>query len=176
MKFTNKKSLLLLIMVIFVSSCGNTSTEVNEEVQENPAVVEGVIDDIEEVIVDENEEMMDDATEEEMNDVTENIEETMENDSWEEEKTEVTTEARIITIEAKKWEYNPSVITVKQWENIIIEVINTDTLHWIGIPDMKLSWNDQITPDTSKKWTFEFRCTNYCGSGHQEMVWTLIVE
>lgn len=85
-------------------------------------------------------------------------------------------ESTIVTLNAKKWEYDKKVIKVKKWEKLIIKVNNSDILHWIAIPDMQLVWDDQIEVDTSKVWEFEFRCANYCWEGHQEMVWKLIIE
>jgi heme/copper-type cytochrome/quinol oxidase subunit 2 len=41
---------------------------------------------------------------------------------------------------------------------------------------MKLVWDEEVILDTSKTWTFEFRCANYCGEGHSSMEWKIIVE
>jgi heme/copper-type cytochrome/quinol oxidase subunit 2 len=85
-------------------------------------------------------------------------------------------QATVITLDAKRWEYSQKEIRVKKWEKLIIKINNTDRLHGIAIPDMKLTWNEQIEVDTSEAWEFEFRCANYCWWGHQEMVWRIIIE
>lgn len=85
-------------------------------------------------------------------------------------------QTKIVTLNANRWEYDLKEIRVKKWEKLIIKVNNIDTLHWIAIPDMQLVWDTQIEVDTSKTWEFEFRCSNYCWAGHQEMVWKLIIE
>ena len=77
---------------------------------------------------------------------------------------------------AKKWEYDKKEIRLKKWEKVKIKVNNIDTLHWIWIPDMQIVWDNEIEVDTSKTWTFEFRCANYCGEGHQNMTWKIIIE
>lgn len=85
-------------------------------------------------------------------------------------------ETIIITLNAKEWEYDKKEIIVKKWEKLILKVNNIDTLHGIAIPDMQLVWDEQIEVDTSQVWEYEFRCSNYCGAGHQEMTGMLIIE
>lgn len=85
-------------------------------------------------------------------------------------------EEKIITLNAKRWEYDKREIRIKKWEKVIIKVNNIDTLHGIAIPEMKLIWDTEIEVDTSKTWEFEFRCANYCGAGHQDMIWKIIIE
>lgn len=85
-------------------------------------------------------------------------------------------ETKTIILNAKKWEYDKKRITVKKWEKLILKVNNTDTLHGIAIPDMQLVWDQQIEVDTSQAWEFEYRCSNYCGVGHQEMTGMLVIE
>ena len=85
-------------------------------------------------------------------------------------------EARIVSIQAKRFEYDKKEIRVKQWERLIIQVENTDTIHGIGIPSMQLVWDDQIEVDTSVAWEFEFICANYCWDKHREMKWKIIIE
>jgi len=91
-------------------------------------------------------------------------------------KKDILVEARIITLDAKKWEYNQKEIRVKKWEKVIIKINNTDFDHWIAISGMKLVWNKEVILETSKTWTFEFRCENYCVSWHSNMKWTIIIE
>ena len=92
------------------------------------------------------------------------------------ENISINSNINIVTLDAKRWEYNQKEIRVKKWDKLIIKVNNTDTTHWIAIPDMKLIWNNEIEVDTSKSWEFEFRCANYCWEGHQDMVWKIIIE
>ncbi len=83
---------------------------------------------------------------------------------------------KIITISAKKWEFKQKEIRVKQWENILLKIENTDVLHGISIPAMKIVEDKEIKLDTSKKWEFEFVCANYCGEKHREMKGKIIIE
>lgn len=83
---------------------------------------------------------------------------------------------QVITLDAKNWEFNQKVIKVKKWQKLTIKVNNTDGLHWIAIPDMNIMWDNEIEVDTSKLWEFEFRCLNYCGEWHKDMIWKIIIE
>ncbi len=85
-------------------------------------------------------------------------------------------EEKVISISAKKWEFSQKIIEAKKWEKLIIKVENSDTLHGIAIPEMQLVWDTEIQVDTSQVWEFEFRCANYCGEGHQDMVGKIIIK
>lgn len=85
------------------------------------------------------------------------------------------TETKVITLNAKEWEYDKKEIRVKKWEKLILKVNNIDTLHGIAIPGMQLVWDEQIEVDTSTVWEYEYRCSNYCWAGHQEMAGMLII-
>ncbi|QFR39132.1 hypothetical protein A9Q91_02760 [Candidatus Gracilibacteria bacterium 28_42_T64] len=82
----------------------------------------------------------------------------------------------IITLNAKKWEFDTKEIRVKKGEKLTIKVNNTDILHGIAIPDMMIMGDDEIEVDTSQTGEFLYRCYNYCGEGHQDMIGKLIIE
>lgn len=89
----------------------------------------------------------------------------------------VTTEKlKEIVIDASKFEYNPSVVTVKRGERIKLVINNTDTLHGIRIPELEISGNDFVEFTAEKTGEFTWYCNNFCGQGHQEMQGKLIVE
>ncbi len=83
---------------------------------------------------------------------------------------------KTVILNAQKWEFNQKIIKVKKGQKLIIKVNNTDGLHWIAIPSMKIMNDNEIEVDTSKSWEYEFRCLNYCWEWHQEMVWKIIIE
>ncbi len=95
---------------------------------------------------------------------------------WEDTSWKQNQEAKIITISAKNWEFEQKEIRVKKWKKITLKINNTDWLHGIAIPDMKVVEDNEIILDTSKTWEFEFVCANYCGDGHRSMKWKIIIE
>ena len=85
-------------------------------------------------------------------------------------------ELRVVTVEARKFSFDPDIIRVKQWERVKLIIDNVDMLHGIGVPDMELFWDKEIILDTSTKGEFPFWCANFCGSGHENMTGKIIVE
>ena len=85
-------------------------------------------------------------------------------------------EYKVITINAKRFDFDKKVIRVKKWEKVKIKVNNLDTLHGIDIPAMWIWDEKEIILDTSKTWEFIFICGNYCGAGHSQMRGKIIIE
>jgi len=82
-------------------------------------------------------------------------------------------EARVIQVKASRFEFKPSVIRIKKGESVRFEVENEDTRHDFYIPDLNLTSGDVFVSE--KVGTFEFRCANFCGSGHNSMAGQIIV-
>ncbi len=86
-----------------------------------------------------------------------------------------------IKVVAKKYEYNPSKITVKAGVPVVLELTSEDRVHGFSIPDLKL--RTEIKPNETtrleftpeKPGTYPFKCDVYCGSGHPNMKGVLIV-
>ena len=92
------------------------------------------------------------------------------------------TEVHEIQMTAKKYEFNPNVITVKKGERVklIITALDRDhgfKLEAFGI-DQKLKKGDATTIEftADKTGTFEFKCSEFCGLGHGKMKGKLVVE
>src|SRR3989344_5219597 len=87
-----------------------------------------------------------------------------------------------ISMTAKKFEFNPSTITVKKADQVKLTIKSLDVTHGFSIPDLNVNANldagketvVEFTPD--KTGTFTFVCSVFCGSGHSGMKGTLIVE
>jgi len=87
-----------------------------------------------------------------------------------------TEKLREIIVDASKFEYNPSVITVKKGERIKLIINNTDTLHGIRIPELEINGNDFVEFVAEKTGEFTWYYNNFCGQGHQQMQGKLIIE
>jgi cytochrome c oxidase subunit II len=91
------------------------------------------------------------------------------------------TKVAIITIHAKRYEFIPSEITLKQGQEVKLVFISNDVPHGIAIMDLGVSLDFRksrrnqviITPD--KVGTFIGVCSRYCGAGHDRMTFTVHV-
>jgi len=88
---------------------------------------------------------------------------------------------RTIHIGVRQWEWDPKTIQAKEGESVRLIVHNADVKHGLAIPELGV--NEDIPPDgavitfkATKKGTFEFFCSVYCGEGHMEMRGKIIIE
>jgi len=86
------------------------------------------------------------------------------------------------TMTAKKFEFSPSTITVSEGDKVKLTINNVDETHGIAITELGV--NQILEPGTtttvefvaSKKGTFRYFCSFFCGSGHREMEGQIIVQ
>ena len=106
---------------------------------------------------------------------------------------------QVIEISAKKYEFNPSPIHVKQGTNVQLKITATDHAHGFKIglyPDgaaqsgdpglvfadhqdcWKIKKDESVTVEFEAKTpgTYTFKCCNFCGFGHGHMKGQLIVD
>lgn len=87
-----------------------------------------------------------------------------------------------IKMSAKKYEYTPGEIRVKQGEHVRLLITATDRKHGFEIKDLGVKTDLKKAQETvveftaDKPGTYEFRCSNFCGFGHRGMKGTLVVE
>ncbi|MEM4255059.1 MAG: cupredoxin domain-containing protein [Candidatus Norongarragalinales archaeon] len=83
---------------------------------------------------------------------------------------------------AKKWEFQPSTITVEKGDKIKLKIKSVDVEHGFKLPDFGVDANlqpgQEVTVEfvADKAGTFTFSCSVFCGDGHRDMKGTLIVE
>ena len=83
---------------------------------------------------------------------------------------------KVITIDASRFQYSQSQITVNQGDHVKIIINSVDTPHGIAIPDYGVSGVESVEFVADKAGTFEFRCPTPCGAGHRTMTGTLVVN
>jgi cytochrome c oxidase subunit II len=89
---------------------------------------------------------------------------------------------QVIKITAKKFEYSPSVITIKKGVPVILEFTSLDRVHGFTVPDLdgiratiergKITRVRIVAPKTG---SYDFHCDIFCGDGHEEMTGKIIV-
>jgi heme/copper-type cytochrome/quinol oxidase subunit 2 len=87
-----------------------------------------------------------------------------------------------IKMTARKYEFNPSIIRVKQGDQVRLEITSLDRDHGIKLEAFGV---DQLLPKhkttiieftADKAGTFPFVCSHFCGLGHKHMKGELVVE
>lgn len=85
-------------------------------------------------------------------------------------------------ITAKKWSFDPAVITVKDGDGVKLIIKSTDVAHGFAISEYGINQvvNSNETAviefTADKKGEFNFFCNVPCGSGHKSMKGKLIVQ
>jgi cytochrome c oxidase subunit II len=89
---------------------------------------------------------------------------------------------RTIEVVAKRFEFEPSRIEVKEGERIKLVVTSADGVHGIEIKKFKVSkkiprGGEAVTIEfvASASGEYPILCSEYCGDGHEEMKGMLIV-
>jgi heme/copper-type cytochrome/quinol oxidase subunit 2 len=89
---------------------------------------------------------------------------------------------RDIKMTAEKFDFKPATIYVKKGEPVRLEITSLDTTHGIAIEGTDI--NQTLTPNKTevieftpqRTGTFEYYCTQYCGTGHTKMRGKMIVR
>lgn len=98
--------------------------------------------------------------------------------------TETPTQGNVkeFTMTARKFEFSPAFITVSEGDRVKLTIKNIDVPHGFAIDELGIK-KDLAAGETttveftaSKKGTFRFYCSLYCGQGHREMEGEIVVE
>src|SRR5436309_13891405 len=87
-----------------------------------------------------------------------------------------------IKVTAKKYEFDPSVITVKKGDHVKLIITALDRDHGFKLEafniNQKLKKGAPATIEftADKAGTFPFQCSDFCGLGHRKMKGKLVVE
>jgi cytochrome c oxidase subunit II len=82
---------------------------------------------------------------------------------------------KVIRIIARKFEFVPETLELKQGEAVVLEFTTADVLMGFNAPDFKVRADIapgqvarvRLAPDRAGE--FEFFCDNFCGEGHETM-------
>jgi hypothetical protein len=88
----------------------------------------------------------------------------------------------VVRVTAKKFEFNPRTIHLKQGVPVILELTSLDRVHGFAVPGLGI--DAQIAPEAPTRvpltpaaaGTFVARCTVFCGDGHEGMTAEIVVD
>ena len=89
---------------------------------------------------------------------------------------------RVIKVTAKKFKYDPSVITVNQGDKVRLELTSLDVTHGFAIGEYGIDKRIEPGQTTIAEFTadksgaFDYKCSVFCGMGHFGMKGTFIVK
>lgn len=89
---------------------------------------------------------------------------------------------REIKLTAKKYEYSPNEIRVRQGERVRLLITALDRTHGFELEDFKVKADLEKGKETVVEFVadrvgeFPFNCSHFCGFGHKGMKGKLIVE
>ena len=89
---------------------------------------------------------------------------------------------KVIQVTAERFKFTPAVIQLKVGVPVVIELTSLDRKHGFQVPDLKIDETIEpgkvtrvrIVPD--KAATYDFHCSIFCGSGHEEMAGQIVVS
>ena len=93
-----------------------------------------------------------------------------------------TENAVTIKLEASRWSYSPSTVSLQRGVPVKLELTSNDVHHGFNVPGLGLRADIMPGETTTlnftpkKAGTFLFHCDYYCGSGHEEMTGQIIVQ
>lgn len=93
-----------------------------------------------------------------------------------------TTDAVEITVVARKFEFNPNVITVNQGDRVRLVITASDRDHGFKLEAFKINQALKKGKPTTIEFTaeragtFSFQCSDFCGLGHGRMKGKIVVE
>jgi cytochrome c oxidase subunit 2 len=90
-------------------------------------------------------------------------------------------EPRVVRISARRFEFTPFEVRVKQGETVVLELTSEDRVHGFNLPAFKIRKDivprdvTRVTLTPDKEGTYPFHCDVFCGDGHEDMTGALVV-
>jgi len=91
-------------------------------------------------------------------------------------------EPRVVEITAKRFEFSPSVITLRKGEAVTLRLHSLDVTHGffqkaLGLDlEIEAGKVTEVTLTPQEQGRYVTICDNFCGSGHGNMKMTIVVE
>jgi cytochrome c oxidase subunit 2 len=89
---------------------------------------------------------------------------------------------RVVPIKVKRFEYMPKEVTLKKGVPVVLELKSLDVPHGFNLPDLGVradvlpgqTARVRIVPKQAGR--FVFHCDIFCGTGHEDLVGTIVVK
>ena len=84
-------------------------------------------------------------------------------------------EPRVVSLTARRFQYEPKEIPLKVGEAVVVEIRSIDFIHGMNLPDLGRRYDlvpGQVTRlelQPKEPGVIDFLCDNFCGDGHEEM-------
>ncbi len=91
-------------------------------------------------------------------------------------------ETKVVTVTATNFAFTPNMIRVKKGEKVQLNFASAEGSHGVAIKDLGINVSfaagqtKSIDLPTDQTGTFAFKCSVPCGSGHKDMIGTIVVE
>ncbi len=88
---------------------------------------------------------------------------------------------QVVQVVARRFEYTPREIVVKQGRPVVLEFSSLDFVHGFNIPELKIRADLPPGKVTRVRFTpprvgsFPLVCDNFCGAGHEDMHGRIVV-
>jgi cytochrome c oxidase subunit 2 len=89
---------------------------------------------------------------------------------------------KVIQVTAERFRFTPGTIHLKVGEAVVLEISSLDRKHGFAVPDLNIDESIEAGKVTrvrivpAKAGTFDFHCSVFCGSGHEEMAGQIVVD
>jgi cytochrome c oxidase subunit 2 len=93
-----------------------------------------------------------------------------------------TAQEKVIQVTAERFKFSPGVIHLRVGEPVVLELTSLDRRHGFQVPDLNI--DETVEPGKvtrvrvvpEKPATYDFHCSVFCGSGHEEMAGQIVVS
>jgi len=89
---------------------------------------------------------------------------------------------RVLTITARRFQYEPNEIPLKVGEAVVVEIRSVDFIHGMNLPDLGRRYDlvpgqvARLELCPKEPGVIDFVCDNFCGDGHEEMHGRFVVS
>jgi cytochrome c oxidase subunit 2 len=89
---------------------------------------------------------------------------------------------KVIQVTAERFKFTPDTIHLKVGEPVVLEITSLDRKHGFAVPELGIDETVEAGKTTrvrvvpAKAAKYDFHCSVFCGSGHEEMAGQIVVD